>query len=78
MYSWYDYQWIDSSVHSVSHKELSSHLFSLSRTALLVSALYQHAKHSAGLDDVAAWNGSSVDWLGTNAAKVRQLYMSES
>ena len=29
---------------------------------------YQHAKHSAGLDDVAAWNGSSVDW--TNAAKV--------
>ena len=28
---------------------------------------YQHAK-GTGLDDVAAWNTSSVDW--TNAAKV--------
>ena len=54
MYSWYDYQWIDSSVHSVSHKELSwlmtiimiTEMLALisfgplSRTALLVSALY--------------------------------------
>ena len=34
----------------------------------VAAAQYLHAKHIARLDDVAAWNGSSVDW--TNAAKV--------
>ena len=38
------------------------------RMVEVAAVQYQHAKHSAGLDDVAAWNGSSVDW--TNAAKV--------
>ena len=38
------------------------------RMVEVAAVQYQHAKHSARLDDVAAWNSSSVDW--TNAAKV--------
>ena len=38
------------------------------RMVEVAAVQYLHAKHTARLDDVAAWNGSSVDW--TNAAKV--------